>query len=248
MENALTPELVKFLAASPEDWRSPCAKYEAEIAALLAAKASQMKVRQWLALPPRNLQISPSSLSRWLARQKARKLKATKANLPAVIKAVAPTIGMELARFLDAPTSTPYAPYAKYQAEIYILLGKGETQKRVREWLAMPPRNLQVSRSSLSDWLKRRQKRQAQDIQTGSDNQIELELPAEPVSPAPSVAVPKVQFVLRVPDERKTSPSAIDLALAAAHAVGKARKNEADLTSTVTRQTQEDAASKKNRR
>jgi hypothetical protein len=70
-----TTDLDEFLRQAKPARRSPCADYVAEIDYLLAHGAAQAKVIEWLAMPPRNVRVTPPDLSRWLARRRVRREK-----------------------------------------------------------------------------------------------------------------------------------------------------------------------------
>lgn len=69
-------DLAAFAAASKPASRSPCANFEAQIDELIDLKVPQVKIVEWLSLPPRSVKISRNDLSAWLIRRAKRQLKA----------------------------------------------------------------------------------------------------------------------------------------------------------------------------
>ena len=65
-------ELAAFAATAKPARRSPATDYADDIYKLLALGVTQVKVLEWLAMPPRSVKLTKPDLSRWLSRRRER--------------------------------------------------------------------------------------------------------------------------------------------------------------------------------
>jgi len=155
----------------------------------------------------------------------------------------------DLAAFAAAARPARRSPATDHADDIYKLLALGVSQVKVLDWLAMPPRNVKLTKPDLSRWLSRRRERADKEAR-GSVNPVvasitgsaQSDLVAMPALPAPQARIaapvrnmstphpevlgpPSKQAMVRAADDRRDATTALDDLIRKATERGEAAKD-----------------------